>query len=120
MWFGVGDDMLAPLAIPPVQFHDIARSKAVSPECGLALAVIAQAINDLITHRCAHRRRQQRAYWEAYEWMVADDHEWPFSFVNLCARPPGGGAQCGVDGTILRHASIEGAAHLQAVVSSAA
>ena len=86
MWFGVSDDMLAPLAIPPVQFYDLwSRSRAVSPERRLALAVMEQAINDLIIHRFARRRRHQRAYWEAYEWMVADDYEWPFSFVNLCA-----------------------------------
>jgi len=78
--------MLTPLAVPPVQFYDVwSRSKAVSPERGLALAVMEQAINDLITHRFARRRRRQRAYWEAYQWMVADDYEWPFSFINLCA-----------------------------------
>jgi hypothetical protein len=86
MWFGVSDDTLAPLAVPPVQFYDVwSRSRAISPEHGLALAVMELAINDLITHRFAHRRRHQRAYWEAYQWMVADDHEWPFSFINLCA-----------------------------------
>jgi hypothetical protein len=50
-----------------------------------ALPPAVEAINDLIAHRLARRRRQQRAYWEAYGWMVADDYEWPFSFVNLCA-----------------------------------
>jgi hypothetical protein len=84
MWFGVSDNTLA--SIPPEQFYDIwSRSRAVSPERGLAVAVIEQAINDLLAHRFACRRRHQRAYWEAYQWMDADDHEWPFSFVNLCA-----------------------------------
>jgi hypothetical protein len=86
MGFGVADDMLIPLAVPPVQFYDgWSRSRAVSPERRLALAVIEQTIDDLVTHRFARRRRHQRLYWEAYQWMVADDHEWPFSFINLCA-----------------------------------
>jgi hypothetical protein len=86
MWFGFSDNTLALLAVPSVQFYDVwSRSTAVSPERGLALAVMEQAINDLITHRFARRRRHQRAYWEAYRWMVSDDHEWPFSFINLCA-----------------------------------
>jgi len=86
MWFGVSDAMMAPLVVQPVQFYDVwSRTRAVSPERELALAVLEQAINDLITHRFARRRRHQRAYWEAYQWMVADDHDWPFSFINLCA-----------------------------------
>jgi len=86
MWFGVSDGTLTPLAVPPVQFYDVwSRSRAVSPERGLALAVMGLAINDLLTHRFARPRRHQRAYWEAYQWMVADDYEWPFSFINLCA-----------------------------------
>jgi hypothetical protein len=103
MWFGVSDDTLTPLAVPPVQFYDVwSRSRAVSPERGLALAVMEQAINDLITHRFARRRRHQRAYWDAYQWMVADDYKWPFSFISLCASrsawrrsPSAGGCSMG-------------------------
>jgi hypothetical protein len=86
MWFGVLDDTLTPLAVRPVQFDEIwSRTSAVSPESALAFAVMDQAINDLITHRFARGRRQQRTYWDAYQWMMAEDYEWPFSFVNLCA-----------------------------------
>ena len=86
MYFGVSDEILVPMAIPPVQFHDIwSHSRAISPERELALAVMEQALNDLATHRFATRRRAQRLYWEAYDWISADDREWPFSFVNLCS-----------------------------------
>jgi hypothetical protein len=85
MWFGFSDDGLGPLAIRPVQFHDMwSRSRAISPERGLALAVMEQAITDLADQRFATGRRGQRLYWQAYDWVVADDREWPFSFVNLC------------------------------------
>ena len=86
MWFGVSDNILTEVAIRPVQFYEVwSRSTAVSAERGLALAVVEEAINDLRTYRFAQRRRGQRAYWEAYDWIAADDRGWPFSFVNLCA-----------------------------------
>ncbi|MEO8601914.1 MAG: hypothetical protein ABI629_05000 [bacterium] len=85
MWFGVPDEALVPTVMRPAQFHDIwSRSAAISGERGLRLAVIDDALNDLIRYRFATRRRGQRLYWEAYTWVAADDRAWPFSFVNLC------------------------------------
>lgn len=85
MWFGISDGALVPLAMPPVQFHDVwSRSKFVSPERGLALAIMEQAVNDLANNRFAGRRRGQRVYWEAYNWVAAEARDWSFSFVNLC------------------------------------
>lgn len=86
MWFGIpNDDMLIPLATPPAQFHAIwSESGHISPERELALAVMEQAIEELAYKRFARTRRDQRAYWKAYDWVAAEDREWPFSFVNLC------------------------------------
>jgi hypothetical protein len=85
MWSGVSDDILVPEAALPAQFADIwHKSRAISPERALALAVLWEAVIDLGKHRFATRRRQQRLYWEAYEWVTSDDGVWPFSFVNLC------------------------------------
>ena len=86
MWFGPSDGALLSVAVPPVQFQDIwsSRSEVISPERGLALAIVQQALNDLASHRFARGRRGQRLYWEAYGWVAADDRVWPFSFVNLC------------------------------------
>ena len=85
VWFGISDGVLGYLAVPPAQFHDIwSQSRSVSPERDLALAVVEQALNDLVNHRFAKRRPEQRVYWEAYDWVAAEDCEWPFSFVNLC------------------------------------
>jgi hypothetical protein len=86
MWPGVlPDDLLTPEAALPAQFHYIwHRSRAISPERALVLAVLWQAIADLQKYRFARRRRHQRLYMEAYEWVASDDRIWPFSFVNLC------------------------------------
>lgn len=85
MWSGVSDDILVPEAALPAQFADIwHKSRAISPERALALAVVWEAVIDLGKYRFATRRRQQRLYWEAYDWVTSDDGSWPFSFVNLC------------------------------------
>jgi hypothetical protein len=85
MWSGVSDDILIPEAALPTQFGDIwHKTRAITPERALALAVVWEAVLDLGKYRFAKRRRQQRLYWEAYEWVTADDRAWPFSFVNLC------------------------------------
>lgn len=85
MWSGVSDDVLAPEAALPTQFADIwHRSRAISPERALALAVLWEAVFDLQKFRYAQRRRQQRLYWEAYEWVASEERSWPYSFVNLC------------------------------------
>jgi hypothetical protein len=85
MWSGVSDDILVPEAALPAQFADIwHKSRAVTPERALVLAVVWEAVLDLEKYRFAKRRRQQRLYWQAYEWVTSDDRSWPFSFVNLC------------------------------------
>ena len=85
MWSGVSDDVLIPEAALPSQFDDIwHKTRAITPERALALAVLWEAVLDLAKYRFATRRRQQRLYWDAYEWVTSDNRAWPFSFVNLC------------------------------------
>src|SRR5215470_8411797 len=85
MWFGLSHGVLESAALRPIQFHDIwSKSGSVSPERSLALAVVQEALNDLVRHRFAKGRRGQRLYWQAYAWIADDDREWPFSFANLC------------------------------------
>jgi hypothetical protein len=85
MWSGVSDDILVPEAALPAQFHEIwHKTRAVTPDRALALAVMWEAVLDLSKYRFAPRRRQQRLYWEAYQWVTSDDRSWPFSFANLC------------------------------------
>jgi hypothetical protein len=85
MWSGVSDDILIPEAALPAQFDEIwHKTRAIAPERALALAVMWEAVLDLDKYRFAQRRRQQRLYWEAYQWITANDRSWPFSFVNLC------------------------------------
>lgn len=85
MWSSVPEDVLIPEAAIPSQFRDIwHRSRAISPERALAIAVLEQAVFDLHKYRFAKRRRHQRLYMEAYKWVASDDQSWPYSFVGLC------------------------------------
>ena len=85
MWFYIAEDLLTPEPALPAQVHDIwHHTCAITPERELALAVFWQAVIDLSKYRFARRRREQRLFIEAYEWVVSDDRSWPYSFVNLC------------------------------------
>jgi len=85
MWSGVSDDILVPDSALPTQFDDIwHKTRAITPERALTLAVMWEALIDLEKFRFATRRRQQRLYWEAYQWVTSDDRAWPYSFLNLC------------------------------------
>lgn len=69
----------------PAQFSRLwHQSRVIAPERLLAVAVLAEAVMDLQRFRFAVSRRQQRLYWEAYEWVASGDFSWPFSFRNLC------------------------------------
>jgi hypothetical protein len=81
----MADDAVRTDAPLPVQFEQIwHRSRAISPERALALAVLEQAVADLRKFRFATRRRQQRLYIEAYRWVAANERSWPYSFASLC------------------------------------
>jgi hypothetical protein len=80
----IPEELVASEPALPVQFHDIwHRTRYVSPERALVLAVAWQAVIDLQKHRFAARRRQQRLYMEAYRWVASDDRQWPYSFCNV-------------------------------------
>ena len=53
-----------------------------SPEKKLAAAVLGAALLEVRDHHndLSYRRRVA----EDLDWILADDHEWPFSFVRLC------------------------------------
>ena len=83
--------VIIPEALPgydvvlPSQFHDIwPRTRFLSSERALALAVLSRVVVDLQKFRRARRRRQQRMYMEAYQWVASETCDWPYSFVNLC------------------------------------
>lgn len=79
------EEILGPEPALPSQFGDIwHRSRNITAERQLALAVLWQAVLDLRKFRYARRRRQQRFYMEAYGWVASDARDWPYACANLC------------------------------------
>ena len=81
---GFAEDHLPHTILHPAQFRDIWNGEGHSPERELASAVLEAAAADLRNYRYARRRRRQRLYWQAYDWVASDNREWPFTFVNIC------------------------------------
>ena len=48
-------------------------------------AVLDAAISDFMSQFMKKGQRARRVAQEAEEWMLRDDEEWPFSFINICA-----------------------------------
>jgi hypothetical protein len=74
--------LLAPEQLLPAQFAHARRDSVMCGERALMLAVLEDAI------RCLEdgTRRESLLVRETLAWIRADDHEWPFSFLNLCAN----------------------------------
>ncbi len=81
---GFAEDYLPHTILHPAQFRDIWNGEGHSPERELAAAVLDAAAADLRNYRYARRRRRQRLYWQAYDWVASENRDWPFTFVNIC------------------------------------
>ena len=55
-----------------------------SPEEALAIGVLSQAVHDLRRYHRATRGLDRELYLDARSWIIIDDFEWPYSFVNIC------------------------------------
>jgi hypothetical protein len=81
---GFPEEFLPPCILHPVQYRDLWSGTGTSPERELAAAVLDRAATDLRLYRHARRKRHQRLYLEAYQWVASDDMSWPFAFLSVC------------------------------------
>jgi hypothetical protein len=76
---------LSPAIVLPAQWYDSPlRAHRTRGEVALMAAVLDAAISDFHLQFIRSGRRAQRLAQEAEEWMLSDETEWPFSFVNIC------------------------------------
>src|SRR5262245_32894169 len=47
------------------------------------LAVLEDAVGTFQKYAAARERTGQRLFSEVEDWFAADEHDWPFSFVNI-------------------------------------
>lgn len=55
------------------------------PERRLVLAILHDAVAIFLRRETVPTTRGSRLFREVEGWFAADDPEWPFSFVNICA-----------------------------------
>jgi hypothetical protein len=78
------ESALAPEQILAVQFAGLWHRRARSSSEALAVAVLAQAIDDLRVYGKSRDRAGARAYLDAYRWVLSTDRTYVFSFINVC------------------------------------
>jgi hypothetical protein len=80
---GVRNDMLQPNIILPSQHFGPRRR--LTPEHGLMIAVLQDAIDCVAKHRYAKDNRGRRLFDEVTQWFLAEETDWPYSFECICA-----------------------------------
>jgi len=75
---------ITPLSITPEQYADLLHSFARSPETGLMVAVIADALWVSVRHIRRPVAKRQREVDEAKRWFASESAAGIFTFVNVC------------------------------------
>ena len=73
--------MLQPNIILPSQYF----GRRLTPEHGLMIAVLQDAIDCVAKHRYAKDYPGRRLFDEATQWLLAAETDWPYSFACICA-----------------------------------
>jgi len=80
---GVRSGLVQPDIILPSQYFGPRRR--LTPEHGLMIAVLQDAIDCVAKHRDAKDHRGRRLFDEATRWLLAEETDWPYSFECICA-----------------------------------
>ena len=84
------------------QYRDIfRRSELLEPEKALLVALLEDGIHEYRKYFRAKNRDGQQRFRKAAEWLMAEDEEWIFSFVNACEL-------LGLDPEYVRRGVLEG------------
>lgn len=82
----VGDGSLfQPDTLLPSQFFAAMRKKVPQEaEYRLILAILQDAVECFQKHLFSPDHKARQLFEDAEAWIVSDDRDWPFSFVNIC------------------------------------
>ena len=65
-------------------FDNLRRYTLFEPEKRLAWAILEDAIRTFQDNVSAHNRRSERIFRETEQWITESNHDWIFSFENVC------------------------------------
>jgi hypothetical protein len=68
----------------PSQFFESNASPVPPGEKMIRYRMLRDAIREFRRYAFATGKRGLKAYQETYDWLITNDYEWPYSFVNLC------------------------------------
>ena len=75
---------LSPDQMMPIQYADLRKRRVHSSGEALAYAILARAVMDLRPPDGVRTRAARRAYNDAYRWVLSNDRNYVFSFLNTC------------------------------------
>ena len=82
----VGDGPVQPEIVLPEQFFaSIGGRVPLKAEYQLAAAVLQEAVECYQKHLLSTDSKGRVLFTDAQAWIDADDWDWPFSFLNICA-----------------------------------
>jgi hypothetical protein len=77
--------MLEPDTLCSQQYFERWRGAGhLLPERRLMLAVLQEAVDGFQENVFRRGRKQEELFKDAEDWFFDDNHEWPFSFINIC------------------------------------
>lgn len=83
---GVANQILSSSVILPAQFYSSSAGlDTTRGEIALMRAVLEDTLGCFQKQTVSSGRRVKRLAREAEAWLFANDYNWPFSFVNICA-----------------------------------
>ena len=60
------------------------RNTQLEPEQKLMLAVLEDAVTCIQKYGLSSQTKEKRLFSNTRDWILTQDNEWPFSFVNVC------------------------------------
>jgi hypothetical protein len=76
--------LFQPDTLLPAQYFETFRRKSLEPEKRLMLALLEDAIACFQRYIFARDRKGKGLFREAEEWILERNHDWLFSFENIC------------------------------------
>ena len=79
------EGLFQPDILAPAQYFDgLMKEQVRAPERDLALAMLEDAVVCFQKYLKSTREKEHYLFTETEEWVLSDDRDWVFSFLNLC------------------------------------
>ena len=70
--------------LPAQYLATFQRNTHLEPEKALMLAVLEDAVTCIQKYALSSQAKEKRLFRQTRDWILTEDDEWPFSFVNIC------------------------------------